>query len=218
MKRIFEFSAAFMILFFLCPLLISISFILFLTGEHKIFHFSNRVGLNKKIFNMVKFSTMLKNNPNINTLEIKLKDDPSILPIGRFLRKTKIDEIPQLLNILKGEMGFIGPRPLLPRYFNYYTPQQQEMISLMKPGITGIGSIYFRDEASLIEQSCLLSEQHYELFIAPQKAALEKWYYENMSVCLDIKILLCTLLVIFNRKSKAPRKLFKGLPEMKFVN
>ena len=209
MKRIFEFSAALFLIMLFSPLMIFIAAILLLTSEHRIFYFSNRVGQNKKIFKMVKFSTMQKNSHHTGTLEITLKNDPRILPMGRFLRNTKIDELPQLLNILKGEMGFVGPRPLPPRHFNYYTPQQQEMIAMMKPGITGIGSIFYRDEGRLLAQSNLPAEKCYEQVLTPKKAALEKWYFENRSTWTDLKILFCTLYEIFFRKNLIFHKLFK---------
>lgn len=208
MKRIVEFLAALLLIILLLPVWLPILVIQWLTGNHRIFYLSERVGLNGRRFTMYKFTTMLEGSPDILTREITLKNDPRILPFGKFLRKTKLDELPQLLNVLKGDTGFVGPRPLPPRHYNHYTREQQEIISQMKPGITGLASVYFRDESALFDQYDLTPEECYASVITPRKAALEMWYYRHRSAWLDLKIIFCTAVVIFHKKSLLPEKLF----------
>src|SRR5690606_2286133 len=110
----------------------------------------DRVGYKNKTFSIWKFATMLKNSPNMPGGLITTKKDPRITPMGGFLRKTKINELPQLINILKGDMSFVGPRPVMQKSFEQYPPEIQKIIYNVKPGLTGIGSIVFRDEEQLI--------------------------------------------------------------------
>jgi lipopolysaccharide/colanic/teichoic acid biosynthesis glycosyltransferase len=214
MKRPTEFLAALLLTILLLPVWLPILVIQLLTGNRSVFYLSERVGLNGRRFTMYKFTTMYEGSPDILTREITVKDDPRILPFGKFIRKTKLDELPQLLNILKGDIGFVGPRPLPPRHFHYYTKEQQEVISRMKPGITGLASVYFRNEAVLFDHYDTPPEECYATVITPRKAALEMWYYKNRSVWLDLKILLCTAVVIFQKNSPLPEKLFKKAPGM----
>ncbi len=124
MQRLLDIILSGLALLVLSPLMIPIAIGLVLTGEHEIFYFQSRVGRGGQMFKLFKFATMLKNSPNIGTGTITLKNDPRILPMGKFLRNTKINELPQLLNILRGDMSFVGPRPLLMEYLDRYTPEQ----------------------------------------------------------------------------------------------
>lgn len=146
MKRFFDILLTSLAVLVLSPLLVPIMIILKLTGEHYIFYCQERVGKDRKPFGLMKFATMLKDSPNIGTGDITTRHDPRVLPFGRFLRKTKINELPQLFNILKGDMSIIGPRPLTPRNFAYYSPEIQQAIGELRPGLSGIGSVIFRDE------------------------------------------------------------------------
>jgi lipopolysaccharide/colanic/teichoic acid biosynthesis glycosyltransferase len=118
---------------------------------------------------------MLKNSPAIGTGTVTIKNDPRILPIGHFLRKTKINELPQLLNILFGDMSVIGPRPQTQRCFDAFTATSQAAIVQVRPGLSGIGSIIFRDEENLLHGQAD-SVRFYDEVIAPYKGALEEWY------------------------------------------
>ena len=129
---------------------------------------------------------------------------------------SKINELPQLLNIINGEMSLVGPRPMTPRNFDYYSEEIRDEIKTLKPGLTGIGSIVFRDEESILEKS---NKPHLECFkddIAPYKGALEVWYKRNQSFVLDFKLILLTAWVIIAPKSDLVYQWFKDLPKRNF--
>jgi len=210
-RPIAESLLALALLILLSPLLIIIAAILLASGDHKILFFSERVGRNGKLFRMVKFSTMENKGHQKERTGLTLTDDPRILPFGRWLRRTKLDELPQLVHVLTGEMAFAGPRPLLPDHFRLYSLQQQEIIASMRPGLTGMGSVFLRDEAEWFGQTSMSPGKYYEQVIMPLKASLEKWYHENRSLKVDIKILLCTLVVLWRPESKLPLALFREI-------
>jgi lipopolysaccharide/colanic/teichoic acid biosynthesis glycosyltransferase len=215
LKRIFDIISSGIVLILISPLIIPIMIILKLTGEGKIFYVQERIGENRKSFGLLKFATMLENSPNMTGGEVTSGKDPRVLPVGRFLRKTKINELPQLLNIIKGDMSVVGPRPMTPRNFSYYSLDIQEKIKDLKPGLTGIGSIVFRDEESILAKS---DKPHLDCFkedIAPFKGALESWYWEKKSFLLDLQLVFITIYVIVFPNSKIISKLYKDLPKNK---
>lgn len=216
-KRFFDFLLALFILVLLLPLLIPIMIGLKLTGEGHIFYFQKRIGYKNEYFNIWKFATMLKDSPNIGTGSITLRNDPRITPMGGFLRKTKINELPQVINVLKGDLSIVGPRPLVDRTFNAYSEEIQKVIYNVRPGITGIGSVIFRDEEGLFEHSTE-KDPHvfYQKVIAPYKGALEIWYQKNQSFLTDVKIIFLTAWAIVFPKSELHFKLLKDLPKRKF--
>jgi lipopolysaccharide/colanic/teichoic acid biosynthesis glycosyltransferase len=138
---------------------------------------------------------MLKNSPGIGTGSITLRNDPRVTKVGKFLRKTKINELPQLINVLIGNMSFVGPRPQMKVDFDIYTDTVKEAISQMKPGITGLGSIFFRDEEEDLSNA-MDPRAYYVDVIAPRKGSLEVWYLNHFSFMTDMKLLLLTLIVI----------------------
>lgn len=213
MKRLFDIALSLIALFILSPLLIPISIILLLTGEHYIFYSHPRVGRHGKPFNLIKFSTMLVDSPNLGTGDVTIHRDPRVLPVGRFLRATKINELPQLLNILRGDMSFVGPRPLTPKVFNYYSDEAKSLIIKMKPGLTGAGSIIFRDEESVIGKSKLAWEECVKQEIMPRKAAAESWYYNHQGFVTDILLIFITAWVVVFPNSPIMEKVFKDLPK-----
>ena len=119
MTRVCDIFFSALALVFLSPLLIPIALLLRFTGEGEVFFVQERVGLNQQTFGLLKFATMLKDSANIGSGTITVRNDPRVLPVGKVLRKTKINELPQLLNILRGDMSVIGPRPLTRNHFNY---------------------------------------------------------------------------------------------------
>ena len=160
---------------------------------------------------------MLKNSMNLGTGTITLKNDYRVTEPGKFLRKTKINELPQLINILLGDISVVGPRPLLKKSFESYPKHVQNKIYLSKPGLTGIGSIVFRDEEDILSSlNNANPHEFYEKFIAPYKGELELWYLKNKSFVIDLKLILVTAWVIFFPKSKVYEKLFKDLPVRNF--
>lgn len=211
MKRFFDIVLTSLAVLVLSPLLVPIMIILKLTGEHYIFYCQERVGKGGKSFGLMKFATMLKDSPNIGTGDITTRHDPRVLPFGRFLRKTKINELPQLFNILKGDMSIIGPRPLTPRNFAYYSPEIQQAIGELRPGLSGIGSVIFRDEERYLSGAKNPAD-FYREFIAPYKGALEIWYRSHASLWVDFTIIFLTAWVIVFPKSELPYRWFRDLP------
>lgn len=196
----------------LSPLLIPVIFILKFTGEGEIFYLQKRVGLQNKEFSIYKFATMLKNSPNIGDGIYTSKGDPRILPFGHFLRKSKINEIPQIFNILFGNMSIVGPRPLILETFDFYDANTKSVLKMLKPGLSGIGSIIFRNEEFILEKSIASKEDFYRKNISPYKGMLELWYSENISFYTDFIIILLTVWVIFRPKSQLVYKIFPNLP------
>lgn len=196
MKRIIDLIVSILVLILVIPLLIPISIILLLTGEHYIFYSHDRVGLRMKNFKLIKFSTMLKDSPNLGTKDITMKNDPRVFPFGRWLRKTKINELPQLINVIKGDLSIIGPRPLTPKNFCLYSEEVQRNISLLKPGLSGIGSIIFRDEEVLLQDNKRDIEDYYKTNISRYKGELELWYFQNRNTLLDFKLMALTMIII----------------------
>lgn len=211
MQRFFDILfSSLALIFFSFPLVIT-AVILRYTGEGEVFFLQERIGKNGKRFNLLKFATMLKNSPNIGSGTITIKNDPRILPAGRFLRSSKINELPQLINIFLGDMSIIGPRPMTEQTFNAYTYEVKEVIKKVKPGLSGIGSIVFRNEEDLL-QGDFATENYYQDFIAPYKGELECWYVKNNKLSLYLKLIFITAWVVCIPRSKIVRKFFKELP------
>ena len=182
-----------------------------LTGEGEIFFLQERVGKNGRLFNLYKFATMLKESPNIGTGTVTMKDDPRILPAGKFLRKTKINELPQLINILFGDMSVVGPRPQAQRCFDAFPDSTQKAIVRVRPGLSGIGSIIFRAEEDILAKSGD-TLAFYDKVIAPYKGKVEEWYVENKSLYTYFLVILTTLWVVFWSKSSLVWRLFPEMP------
>jgi len=212
-KRTIDILFAIILLIILSPLLLIIIMILPFFGEGEIFFRQKRMGYNNKPFEIYKFATMLKNSAQIGTGSLTLRNDFRVTSLGKYLRMTKLNEFPQLLNILKGDMSLIGPRPLMEVDFNRYPGRIRNLIYRVKPGLTGIGSIIFRDEQLIITQSSLSPSETYEKIILPYKGALEVWYQENAGIGTDIKIFFLTIWCIIFPKTKLPQKSFLNLPE-----
>ena len=179
----------------LIPLFLLVILILSVTGEREIFYFQERVGINMKSFKLIKFATMKKNSEIIGTKTITIKNDHRVLPFGKILRKTKINELPQLLNILRGDMSVVGPRPLLKKQFMMYNLESRQIISSVKPGLTGIGSLVFRDEEKLFSSSNSPDEV-YQKYISPIKSQLERWYIKNISISMYFKVIILTFISV----------------------
>ena len=215
-KRFFDFIFALVAILIISPLLIPIMIGLKLTGEGYIFYRQERVGYKNQLFSILKFATMLKDSPNMKGGAITMKRDPRITPMGHFLRKTKINELPQLFNVLNGEMSFVGPRPVMKKQsFDHYPADVQAVIYNVRPGITGIGSLIFRNEEELIteaKEAGLNPKEFYIHQIYPYKGQLEKWYQANQSFIIDLKILFLTGWYIIIPASQLAFKWFHGLP------
>ena len=212
MQRFFDIILSLIALIFLAPLFIPIIFLLRFTGEGEIFFQQVRIGKNGNSFRLMKFATMLKNSPNIGTGTVTLKDDPRVLPVGRFLRSTKINELPQLFNILNGDMSIIGPRPQTERCFKAFSAQSQKEIIKVRPGLSGVGSIIFRAEEKMMNDS-KDPDAFYDQVLMPYKGLLEEWYVRNQSILLYWKCILLTLWVVLRPASGIAWSAFNELPE-----
>ncbi|MDB2582760.1 sugar transferase [Gammaproteobacteria bacterium] len=195
MQRFLDIFISGIALILLLPLLTPLIIVLRFTGEGEVFFKQVRVGFKGKKFEIYKFATMLKDSPNIGARTLTMQNDPRVLPIGKFLRKTKINELPQLLNIFIGNMSIVGPRPLVPDGEINYTSKQSKIIRSVTPGVTGIGSLVLRDEESFYAHR-EDAKDFYINVISPYKASLEIWYIENKSFLLNLKIILATILAV----------------------
>jgi len=212
-KRFFDIVLSLIAIVILSPLLVPAMIILLLTGEHYIFYGQKRVGYKNRQFKIWKFATMLKASPSLGTGSLTVKNDPRVFPFGRFLRKTKINELPQLFNILLGDMSIIGPRPQMEVDFLKFPEHVQALIYNAVPGLTGIGSIIFRDEQKWI--SDFRGDKHgfYRQQIAPYKGELELWYQKHITFYTDAILIFLTLWVILFPKSELVFRIFKDLPD-----
>lgn len=215
-KRFFDIVFSLVALIILLPLFIPIIILLLLTGEHEVFFRQDRVGYKNKIFRIWKFATMLKNSPNMGDGDITKRGDPRITPVGKFLRQSKINELPQIINILTGDMSFVGPRPLMKVGFDRYSDEMKSKVYNVQPGLTGIGSILFRDEEYIITHSELPPHECYRMVILPYKGALEVWYQQHRNIYTDFMILFLTAWYVLFPKSKLVYKVFPSLPKREF--
>ena len=217
LKRLLDIVISLIALIILLPVFIPIIIILRFTAEGEVFYFQERIGINNSRFQIWKFATMLKNSMDMGSGSITLQNDFRVTKIGTFLRKTKINELPQIINILKGDISLVGPRPLVTKTFSAYNEQVQSKIYNVKPGLTGIGSIIFRDEESII--SAVTDEDPHDFYkriIAPYKGELEMWYQDHRSLYLDFQLIFMTAFVILAPATRLYEKWFKDLPKREF--
>lgn len=193
------------------PLLLVMAILRF-TGEGEVWYLQERVGLGGRRFKVYKFATMRKDSEVTGNKDITLRGDPRVMPFGQFLRKTKVNELPQVINIFIGDMSMVGWRPLMHKSFQYYPAHVQQQIIHLKPGLTGIGSICFRDEESITARATKSPERVYREDIAPYKGELELWYQRNQSFMLDMKLIFLTAWAVLCPGSRLYEKWLKGLP------
>ena len=213
MQRFLDIIFSFTALVVLAPFLLTVIIILRFTSEREVFYIQQRVGYKGNEFGLFKFATMLKNSPNIGTGELTVKDDPRVLPFGKFLRKTKLNELPQLWNIFIGEMSMVGPRPMVPNTYANYSEMARQKLHTIRPGLTGIGSIVFRDEQRYLADLDQPMDFYIE-HIIPYKSNLEMWFVDNNSLWLYIKVIVVTAWVVIFSDSKIVDKAFRGVPRL----
>lgn len=190
-KRAFDILCSFLGLTVLSPVLLVVSVLVAVTSPGGVFFRQERIGKDGKPFRIFKFRSMRKDNAG---LKITTGNDSRITPVGRFLRKSKIDELPQLINVLVGDMSFVGPRPEVADYVNLYTPYQRQVLQV-RPGITGLASIRFRNENDLLTASDDPNRTYIEQ-IMPKKIELDLEYIPHASVFYDIKLIIQTFAVV----------------------
>lgn len=193
-KPVFDFSCSLVMLVILSPVFLLIMLLLYFFNQKNVFFFQERPGKDEKVFRIIKFKTMTDQKDSNGRL---LPDAQRLTPMGKFIRKTSLDELPQLINVLKGDMSFIGPRPLLVSYLALYNEEQKKR-HLIKPGITGWAQVNGRNALDW-----------------PEKFVLDVYYVDHISFWLDIKILLLTIKKVIksegiNSAGQATTESFKG--------
>ena len=211
-KRIFDFSFSLLIIIILFPLFIPLAIVLRFTGEGYIFYRQDRIGYRNKKFKIWKFATMLKASPGLGTGSITLRNDWRLTPLGKYLRFTKINEVPQIINILKGDMSFVGPRPLMEIDFLKFPQEVQPIFYNLRPGLTGAASVVFRDAEKYFTNQNQNLHEFDKTYIAPYKAELEIWYQKKISAITDIKLIILTAWVLVAPKNNLVYVFFKDLP------
>jgi lipopolysaccharide/colanic/teichoic acid biosynthesis glycosyltransferase len=193
------------------PLLVMIAIALRFSGEGEVLYRQVRIGKGGREFRLLKFATMMKNSPAMGTGELTLPNDPRVLPLGRVLRKTKLNELPQLLNIVAGDLSVIGPRPQTRRYYDCYAAADRAWIDTIRPGLSGVGSILFRDEEALlatVADPVTFDDQ----VITPYKGQVEHWFAVNQSVGLYFELILTTVIVVLWPSSGLHQRLLRRVP------
>jgi len=211
MQRFLDVVLSFLALMVFAPFLLPVVVILRFTGEGEIFYIQERAGFGGNSFGLYKFATMLKNSPNIGAGEITVRGDPRVLPFGRVLRKTKLNELPQLWNIFIGDMSVVGPRPMVLNTYAHYPEEARLKLSTIRPGLTGIGSIAFRDEERYLADRDDPME-FYREHIIPYKSDLELWFVKNNTLWLYIKIIFITAWVVIRPQSNIIESVFADIP------
>jgi undecaprenyl phosphate N,N'-diacetylbacillosamine 1-phosphate transferase len=183
LKRIIDLIASIIGIIFLSPLLFIIALMIKLDDRGPVFFSQERAGRGGRVFRVIKFRTMVMGAEKKGAGVFVLKDDPRITRVGKILRHTSLDELPQLINILKGEMSVIGPRPALPYQIDNYDERQKNRL-MVKPGITGWSQVKGRSSLTW-----------------PERIEQDLWYIDNWSLWLDLKIILMTVKVVFEREN-----------------
>ena len=215
LTRLLDFLLAFLATLILLPLMAPIMVLLRVTGDGEVFYYQKRKGQYGKDFFLIKLSTMNKDSVNSGMGSITVRDDPRIKFMGHALRRSKLNELPQVLNILLGDLSVVGPRPLIEGTtgYNAYSDDLKSKIFSNRPGLTGIGSIVFRDEEAILS-SVDNPHEFYVRELAPYKADLELWYYKNKSLKVDVGIIICTAISIMLPKSRIHENIFYGIPKI----
>jgi lipopolysaccharide/colanic/teichoic acid biosynthesis glycosyltransferase len=214
-KRTFDVLFALVLVVLLLPLLLVIAFILLNTAEKVVLYKQTRIGQFGKKYHVIKFSSMLKNSSKMGLGFHTTRKDPRVTKFGKTLRLSKLNELPQLFNILDGSMSFVGPRPMIEKSFLKYDKKARKKIFSNTPGLTGLGSIVFRDEERMVSDYEKIGGKTTDLYldyIFPSKQILELWYNKNKSFSVDIKILFLTGIAVFFKGQKLHFILFRSVP------
>lgn len=193
-KRLFDLGFTLVATLVLLPLAFIVSLLIFLTSPGSILYRSERIGKNGQRFILYKFRTMV---PNAQALGPSLthRNDPRVTRIGRLLRKTKFDEFPQVINVLRGEMSIVGPRPEIPDYVSLYSPKQRGVLH-MKPGLTSLAQVVYRKEEMLLPEGD--TESYYVREVLPRKLASDLYYVQHWSLLLDIRVFVMGILSLLH--------------------
>ena len=196
MKRAFDFLCSSLGLLFLSPIFLLVSIAIYFESRGPVFFRQERVGKDGKSFRIIKFRSMVAGASEIG-LKITTAGDPRVTRVGRFLRRTKLDELPQLINVWRGEMSLVGPRPEVPIYVALYSERQTKVLSV-RPGITDPASIEYADEEKILG-GAIDAQRTYIEEILPKKLELNLRYIKNMSFFSDLKIILMTIAKVIEK-------------------
>jgi lipopolysaccharide/colanic/teichoic acid biosynthesis glycosyltransferase len=197
MKRIFDILVGAIGLVLFAPLFLVIAILIKLDSKGPIFFRQQRIGLNFRAFEIYKFRTMVQMAPQLGK-PITYGNDSRITRAGRLLRKAKLDELPQLINVLKGEMSFVGPRPEVPQYVELFRRDYMEILTV-RPGITDLASLKYRDEAALLGEA-VNPEEEYVNHVLPDKIEMAKDYLQRSSFVFDLSVIVKTIFRVFEYK------------------
>lgn len=199
MRRSFNLIASLVGLLILSPLFVVVAIAVIADSSGPVFFRQKRVGRDGKPFNIIKFRSMRTDAPELGG-QLTVGADPRVTRVGRYLRAWKVDELPQLINVVRGEMDLVGPRPEVPGYVDLYTPEQRRVLRV-RPGITDPASVEFRNESELMGEQPS-PESFYVAEIMPRKLALNLAYLKDRSLWTDIRVILGTLAALVNRQER----------------
>ena len=197
MKRLIDILASFFGLLLTSPLLLTFMYLVWRQDRHSPFYIAPRMGKNEQPFHMIKLRSMVK-NADKSGVDSTAADDMRITRVGHLIRKFKLDELTQLMNVLKGDMSLVGPRPNVQRETDLYTTEEKKLL-LLRPGITDFSSIVFSDEGDILEGQDD-PDIAYNQLIRPGKSRLGLFYIENRSLGVDIQLIWLTVLAILSRE------------------
>lgn len=197
MKRIFDFVVSLIILILISPVFIVIGYLIYRQDRHHPFYLAPRVGLNETPFTMIKLRSMIV-NADKSGVDSTANDDVRITKIGSMVRRYKLDELAQLINVVKGDMSLVGPRPNVKNETDLYTGEEKRLLSV-RPGITDLSSIVFSDEGDILE-GALDPDLAYNQLIRPGKGHLGLFYVDHRTFILDIRVMLLTALAILDKQ------------------
>ena len=195
-KRVFDIVASALGLVLLSPLLLAVAILVKIDSDGPILFSQERVGRRFRLFRIYKFRTMVR-DADVKGKAITCGNDPRITRVGTLLRRLKIDELPQLINVLRGDMSVVGPRPEVPRYVDLFRTDYQEILEI-RPGITDLASIGYKDESAILGRSDN-PEEEYVSRILPDKLRLAKVYLRESGFVYDLKLILVTLFMLLTR-------------------
>lgn len=193
-KRVIDVAVSATALLVLLPLLMAMAISIKLDSPGPIFFRQERVGRKGRLFRIFKFRTMIADAAKVGPA-LTVRADKRITALGKFLRGSKLDEVPQLLNVLSGDMSIVGPRPEVPEFMRFYTPQQRALILSMRPGLTDYAAICFHDESSMLDGAADPTET-YRTKIMPIKFALYERYSREINLFTDLRLILATFLLL----------------------
>lgn len=201
LKRAIDIAGAVFGLTFFSPVLIPACVLIRLEGTKETFFKQERLGKYGKAFILYKFTTM-DHDAHIKRALLSKTDDPRITKVGKIIRMLSLNELAQFINVLKGEISIVGPRPEVPKYAKYWTEEAREKILSIKPGITGYGTIKYWQEGNMLNDKHN-PEDYYVNHIVPGKLRVESWYVDNWNLLLDFKLMLQTFYKAFSGQRKA---------------